>query len=200
MNIKKELLVIYNDKDEDVFRHIESLIMTNDDADSSIVGVKDDSIIVYKCLVANYKKLKDTADKYLFVDCVPNNSVENQIFNKYGISYGTIDNDHLYIKVNDSYKWDRSSYDSFLCELNILTDDPIAEKDAFKATEEIEKRDNVNKALRLASLAIAPAVGIALHVYDAKNEIQFRKIRRTQSLYYGITKMYMDDMESLLNK
>ena len=199
MKIKKEMLIIYNSKDEEFFEHIESLIMNDDDTSAGLVGVKDDSVIVYKCLVGNYKKLENTVDKYLFVDCIPKNANTKQLFNKYGVSYGTIDKDHFYIKVDDSYKWDRLSYDSFSCELHCLLDNPITQVDAFKNTEEVNSRSPVNRGLRIVSIAVAPVVGVALQANDTKNEIQWRIIRRKQLLYYGLTKMYLDDLESLIN-
>ncbi len=215
MNIKTELLVIYNSKDEELYDHIESLIMAEDDTNSQIVGVKDNSAIVYKCLSENYKKLNNTADKYLFVDCVPPKSVENLLFNKYGVSYGTLDKDHFYIKINDSYLWDRASYDSFLCELNLLTDNPIACVDAYKdsndmdyspvptLSDDLDSPNATANAMKALIMCFASAIEVAKTVKQAnelKKEWKYRTIRRKQLLYYGLTKFYLNDMESLLNK
>ena len=196
---KKELLIIYDSKDEDVFKHISSLIMSEDDIDSEVVGLKDDSVIVYKCCFADYTKQKNMADKFLFVDCIPKNSNEKQLFSKYGISYGTIDDNKIYIKTDKAFSFDKDAYDSFLAELKSLADVPISEVNAYKKTEKIKSRSALNKGLRIASLAVAPTVGVALHIIDAGNETQARAMRRKQMLYYGLTRLYLDDLNTLIH-
>ena len=197
MNYKNELLILYNVVDEEIFKYIETLILSNDDSESEVVGVKDNSVIVFKSLAQDYKRFEYSADKFLFIDCAPVDLPKRQQFNKYGVSYGMIDKDRMYIDIDNTFKWERKTYDSFLSELKELIDNPISNIDTMKKIE--KKHSTGNKALKLVSLALLPPVGVALYAVDANSETQSKATRRKQLLYYGITKMYLNDMESVVN-
>lgn len=197
MSYKNELLILYNSYDEEVFKHIKSLIKTKDDSKDKIVGVKDNSVIVFKGLASDYDRFKYSADKFLFIDCAPVESIKKQLFSRYGVSYGTIDKDHMYVDIDNAYRWERKNYDSFLGELRELIENPISEMDALKKTE--RNSSTANKALRLVSLAVLPPLGVTLYAVNANTKAQTKELHRKQLLYYGITKLYYDDMDSLVN-
>lgn len=197
MNYRNELLILYNSKDEEIFKHIQSLIVSKDDTSDNVVGVKDGSVLVYKSLFPDYDRFKHSADKFLFIDCIPSNSIKNQLFRKYGVSYGTIDKDHMYIEIDSSFNWDRQTYDIFLRELNMFTNLPVSEVDALAKKE--KTLSPLKMALYIASIGIVPPLGISLLVINADNEKEANELFRKQLLYYGITKMYFDDMNSILN-
>ena len=197
MLIKKELLIIYKAKDEELFDHIESLLLSEDDSDTEMVGVKDNSVAVYKSLFSIYGKLQDSADKFLFVDCAPKNYEKCQLFNKFGVSYGSIDSNKMYIMIDGSFKWDKNIYGIFLRELHSLLDKPIADIVAFKEPQDRIPKTPLELSLRLAS--VVPVIGIPMQVNDIRKDYQNKATLRKQLLYYGLTKMYLDNMESLIN-
>ncbi len=210
MNSKTKLLVVYKKKDEEYFDFLKGLVDDIDDFDDEIVGTEDETVRVLPCDEDKWLKWQklgkadDLADKFLFIDDIKGVDLEKPKYNRYGIAYGYIDNNHFSIIVDEKYKWTEGYYRIFLNELNELLEGGIAEENAFKDYQ-LKKKDTKKKAIigGVACLVwpLAGAVLAAgLNVPNIVEALNNKKVIRQQMLSFGITKAYFDEFGKFINK
>ena len=144
----KSLLIVYKDKDEEFFKQLKELIITKDDEVGNTIGVEDGSVRPIKCSEKKWLEHKESGrddrllgEKIIFIDDIKDVVLSNPVYNKYGISYGPIDNRHYAIVVDEKYIWNEHDYTSFQLELKQLTDNSsISEQDAFAGQEGAKKK------------------------------------------------------------
>ena len=191
MKHKTQLLIIYKPQDEELFKHIESLINSNDDISvSQITGVEDDSVIVMKCLTNKWNELKKTnpADKYLFIDCNPENYTATKSYDKFGMEYGSFDTNNYYIKISPAFAWTREIYNIFLRELQTLVDKRVAFKDAL-----IGKEIRTGKSAIAALTLLNPIGGAVIYGIDKhRDKVDAALLRQQPLLLFGECKYSFD--------
>lgn len=210
MNSKTKLLVVYKKKDEEYFDFLKGLVDDNDDFDDEIVGTEDETIRVIPCDEDKWLKWEklgksdDLADKFLFIDDIKGVELAKPKFNRYGISFGYIDDNHFSIIVDEKFEWTESKYRVFLNELNDILEGGIAEVDAYKDYH-LKKKNKKNKMI-ISGIAciVVPLAGAVLaaglNVPDVVEALNNKKVIRQQMLSFGITKAYFDELGKFINK
>lgn len=206
----KSLLIVYKEKDEDFFKQLKDLIVTKDDEIDKTIGVEDGSVRPIKCSEKKWLEHKESGrddkllgDKIIFIDDVKGVTLSNPVYNKYGISYGPIDNRHYAIVVDEKYDWDELDYTSFQLELKQITDNAsISEKDAFAGQEGAKKRIKDKGKFVALSLLFPPALIVTggMVAKDASEAVKNSKLIRSQMLYYAITKVYLEELDRFMKK
>lgn len=191
-NEPKPLLVVYKDKDEMILNQLKALVDTKDDnTDGTVVGTEDGTVKIVawneKTWLHNKKagNTGDLADKILFIGDIKGTEklepILNIKFDEHGVRYGSAGNQALLL-VDIKKLMNPQNYNAFLDDLKNITNLAIAEK------------VNVLKALSIAKNAI-PWVGSILFAKDVVDNIQSV---REQMLFYGITKLYLNDLDSFM--
>lgn len=195
----KPLLVIYKDKDEMILNELKKLVDTKDDnEDGSVVGTEDGTVKIVawneKTWLQNKKagNTGDLADKILFIGDIKGTDklepVLNIKFDEHGIRYGIAGNQALLL-VDVMKLYDDDSYNAFLEELRNITNLAISKK---------EKKRKAEKGLLSMVKYVIPYAGPILLTKDAVSNIQDIQLVREQMLFYGITKLYLNDLDSFM--
>lgn len=201
---KKTLLIVYKEKDEEIFNHLKDLIESNDDGEG-VVGTEDGTIRVFKCSEENWLKHKESghadmlAQKILFIDDITDVVLENPIYDQYGVSYGPIDDKYYAIIIDEKYAWEEEAYKSFQEELKQITDNEIAEVDVFAKKQ--ETKENIKKKSKFIALGVLfPPALIVAGGKALSTSIKDNKELRKQMLYYAICKVYREELDSFMKK
>ena len=206
----KSLLIVYKDKDEEFFKQLKELIITKDDEVGNTIGVEDGSVRPIKCSEKKWLEHKESGrndrllgDKIIFIDDIKDVTLSNPVYNKYGISYGPIDDRHYAIVVDEKHVWNELDYTSFQLELKQLTDNAsISEKDAFAGQEGAKKKIKQKGKFVALSLLFPPALIVTggMVAKDASEARKNSKLIRSQMLYFAITKVYMEELDRFMKK
>ena len=206
----KGLLIVYKEKDEEFFKHLKELIVTKDDQVDNPVGVEDGTVRPIKCSEKKWLEHKEAGtddkllgDKIIFIDDIKDINLTNPVFNKYGITYGPIDNRHYAIVIDEKYVWNELDYTSFQLELKQLTDNAsISETDAFAGQEGAKKRIKEKGKFMALGLLFPPALIVAggMAAKDVSEAKKNSKTLRSQMLYFAITKVYMEELDRFMKK
>ena len=204
----KTLLIVYQDKDKEFFKHLKNLIESKDDEPGNLIGVEDGTVRVFKCSDKKWLEHKGTtrekklADKVLFIDDIRDVELSAPEFKRYGISYGQVDRTHYAVIVDEKYVWNEEEYKDFRIELMKYCDDSVSEMDAF-AAQERAKREAQNSAKFAAFGLLIPASLILTGGLVAKNLTEAKKkaeVLRKQMLYYAINKVYREELDSFMKQ
>lgn len=192
-NEPKPLLVVYKDKDEMILNQLKALVETKDDnVDGTVVGTEDGTVKIVawneKTWIQNKKagNTGDLADKILFIGDIKGTDklepILNIKFDEHGVRYGIAGNQALLL-VDIKKLMNPKNYNDFLDDLKNITNLAIAEK------------GNVLRFLMSMAKNVIPLGGGILFAKDVVNNIQFV---REQMLFYGITKLYLNDLDSFM--
>lgn len=206
-NEPKPLLVVYKEKDEMILNQLKKLIDTKDDGESdNIVGTEDGTVKIVswdeKLWLQNKKagNTGDLADKILFLGEIKGTEklapVLDVKFNKHGVSYGFAGNQAL-LTIDAKALSNRKNYETFLEELGDTTDLAIAKQDKKQKPGEKKQWFKVGVAVAAFTTAI-PMVGALASGSFYKDYFDDKKLVRNQMMIYGITKLYMDDLDSFM--
>ena len=211
---KKTLIVVY--KDELLMNQLKKMIETRDDAESGIVGTKDDSINVVswteKVWLGN-KKAGNIQGKILFLGDIKGTDklipVIDEKFNDCGVKYGWAGSQGI-LYIEPEALTSRETYDEFLKKLSdlpvpsflktlkediVITGGETAEEvDVDKPKKEVE----VPVLLNVAKNAIG-SVGKQVAV---KSEEIFRNksLMKRQMLFYGVVHLYNEGLEGFMSQ
>ena len=201
----RALLVVYKEKDEMILNQLKKLVDTKDDVDGTCVGTEDGTVSIIsweeKLWLQNKKagNTGDLADKILFIGDIKGTEKLAPIidlkFEKHGVSYGFAGKQAL-LKVNPKELSSREKYTNFLKELQSMTDLAIAKQD--KKMKPGEKKQWAKLGAVAALLAVSPIVaGIATGTIY-KDLYGDAKLVRNQMLIYGITQLYINDLDTYM--
>lgn len=206
----KSLLIVYKEKDESFFKKLKDLIVAKDDDLDSTIGVEDGTVRPIKCSEKKWLEHKESGrddkllgDKILFIDDIKDITLSNPVYNKYGISYGSIDQRHYAIVVDEKYAWNELDYTSFQLELKQLTDNAnISETDVFSEQTGAKKRIRDKGKLAVLGLLFPPALIVAggMAIKDASDIKKNSQLLRSQMLYFAITKVYLEELDKFIKK
>lgn len=192
-NEPKPLLVVYKEQDEMILNQLKKLVDTKDDSDDgNIIGTEDGTVKIVawneKTWIQNKKagNTGDLADKILFIGKIKGTDklepVLDIMFDEYGVKYGVAGNQALLI-ANPMKIRKSEDYEAFLKELKKVTDLAIAKK---------EKKE---KNWKILAKSFIPYLG---PVWVSKEIMDNNKIAREQQLFYGITKLYLNDLDAFM--
>ena len=202
----KTLLIVYRESDEAYFKQLKDLIDATDDENDAIIGVEDGSVRPLKCTTSQWYKYKDLgrektlADKILFIDDSVPMKLTDIYYDKYGISYGIIDEQQFALIIDEAYEWDEKTYSEFQSELKQFTDDEKISSNAYAKKKELEYKLCRNNGLIRLSMFCPPAM-IALGGVTVKNLSDAKKntdLIRKQMLSFGITKVYLEVLDRFM--
>lgn len=203
----KSLLIVYKEKDEEYFEYLKNLIDTNDD-DKDIVGTKDGTIRVMMCLEKTWLSHKEKgtsdklADKTIFIDDIQGVSLENTIFDDYGIKYGLVDDNSFSIIVDEKYEWSEEKYNSFYKEIQELSILQIPDENIMNNKKDRQDKMKKHKALFILGVMYPLAFGAAGAIVGgtiAADAMKDSKLLRKQMLYYAINKVYIEELNDFMN-
>lgn len=209
-NQPKALLVVYKEKDEIALNQLKKLVDTKDDVDGNQVGVKDGTMSIIswdeKTWLHNKKvgNTGDIADKVLFIGNIKGTEkllpVVDIKFDKHGVSYGFAGNQAL-MQINAKELADRKSYEDFLTELGTITDIAIAKQDKKMKPGDVKQLGKVTAVGALATIGgflMNPLIaGVASGILY-KDLFGDAKLVREQMLIYGVTQLYLNDLDSFM--
>ena len=192
-NEPKPLLVVYKDKDEMILNQLKTLVDTKDDSeDGTVVGTEDGTVRIVawneKTWLQNKKagNTGDLADKILFIGNIKGTDKLEPVlsikFNEHGVKYGIAGNQALIIVDHKALRA-KEDYDAFLKDLNEITDLAIA------------KKKKKNKNWFFVAKSAIPYIGPVLFSRDMFDDA---KLAREQMLFYGITKLYLNDLDGFM--
>lgn len=202
----KTLLVVYKEKDEMILNQLKKLIDTKDDGETdNIVGTEDGTVKVVsweeKLWLQNKKagNTGDLADKILFLGDIKGTEnlapILDVKFNEHGVSYGVAGNQSL-LMINVKELSERKKYEMFLDDFDKITDLEIAKQD--KRMKPGEKKQWFKVGAVAALTAAIPLAGFLASGTIYKDLFHDKKLVRNQMLIYGITKMYMDELDTYM--
>ena len=187
-------------KDEMHINQLRKLVETKDDDDTTIVGTQDGSIQIVawdeKTWLAQ-KKAGNINNKVLFIGKIKGLDklipVIDIKFNKYGVKYGWAGNQAA-LWIDTKAITSEEEYSEFLKELNDL---PVPEqyKRELKETTKIitpVTAGKPNLANQIASLSVNAFLTVKDMLRD-KTQI------KNQMFFYGIIKLYFNDLEKYMN-
>ena len=205
--IKKSLLIVYKERDEEFFSHLKQLIDAHDDHDGSIVGIEDGSVRVMRCPESQWLTHKANgradklADKVLFIDDINGISLKDCVYNEYGISYGPIDQRNFAIIVDEKYHWRVEKYAEFQSKLKQLVNDTeITSVDAIPRIKEAKRNMRDNKPFAALGI-ICPLANIPSAIIYAKDLEEVKKNEkalRSQMLYFALNKVYFEELDHFM--
>lgn len=202
----KPLLVVYKEKDEMILNQLKKLVDTKDDGeDGTCVGTEDGTVKIVsweeKLWLQNKKagNTGDLADKILFIGDIKGTEKLSPVisikFDKHGVSYGFAGNQAL-IMIDTKKLVERVKYEEFLKELSESTDLAIGKQD--KKMKPGEKKQWVKVGAVAALMAAVPVLaGVASGVIY-KDLFDDKKLVRNQMLIYGITQLYINDLDEFM--
>lgn len=204
-NEPKPLLVVYKEKDEMILNQLKKLVDTKDDNAEGTVGTEDGTVKIVswdeKLWLQNKKagNTGDLADKILFIGDVKGTDklapVLSVKFDKFGVSYGFAGNQAL-LMIDAKKLSKREDYEAFLAELGETTDLAIGKKD--KTIKPGEKKTWFKIGVVAAAAVVNPILsGIASTVLY-KDLFGDAKLVRSQMLIYGITQLYLNDLDGFM--
>ncbi len=200
----RNLLVVYKNKDEISLNQLRKFVDTKDDDpdNEKIVGTEDGTVKIIawdeKTWIDN-KKAGNSGhldDKILFLGDIK--GVEKLIptldikFDEFGVSYG-FSGKQAAILVDPKPLNNPGTYDSFMKKLNEVCDASTAKEKKYFDTRDV--KDVVKKGAKyyLASAFFLPAVAGAVN-----HGIKDAKLVRDQQLLYGISKLYLNDLDAFM--
>ncbi len=207
--IKKSLLIVYKERDEEFFTHLKGLIDAQDDHNGSIVGIEDGSVRVMRCPESQWLMHKakgntdKLAEKVLFIDDIKGVSLTNYVFNQFGIAYGAMDQRQYAIIIDEKYPWDEMEYAIFQSDLKrFVSNSEVASVDAIKGIKSAKRNMKDNKPFAALGI-ICPLANIPtaiLYAKDLEDVKKNEKALRSQMLYYAINRVYLEELDSFINR
>lgn len=194
MDVIKNLMVVFEEKDRDIYEQIKLLIETNDDTEDFIIGTKDGTVQVVECDDSKWQMgsesefANEMKNRILFIGAIKGVAQENLTQLQYGVSYA-INENKLQILVDEKYNWTREEYDEFLVALRRNVDNITTQSDALaKKENKEEKKAKIGLAIG-GALLFAP-LAIAVAAKSISDSAQDKKLLRKQMLLYGVTQLY----------
>ncbi len=201
----RNLLVVYKSKDEISLNQLKKFVDTKDDdsENEKIVGTEDGTV---KIIAWDEKTWTDNKkagnsghldDKILFLGDIK--GVEKLIptldikFDEFGVSYG-FSGKQAVIIVDSKPLNNPETYDSFMKKLNEVCDALTAKEKKYFDTRDL--KDVAKKGAKYFYLATAfflPAV-----VGTVNHGVKDAKLVRDQQLLYGISMLYLNDLDAFM--
>lgn len=190
----KDLMVVFEEKDRDIFEQIKLLVETNDDTEDFVIGTKDGTVQVIECEDAKWQTgsekefADDMMNKVFFIGNIKGVQQDNILPLQFGVSY-SVSGNKLQILVDEKYNWTREEYDEFLVALRRNVDNLTTQGDALaKKENKEEKKAKIGLAIG-GALLFAP-LAIAVAAKSISDSAQDKKLLRKQMLLYGVTQLY----------
>lgn len=219
----KTLIVVY--KDELMLNQLKKLIETKDDSETDgVVGVTDESVRIVAWTEKVWRDQKKTGNinnKVLFLGDIKDTDKLIPIidikYDQYGITYGWAGNQAI-LYVDPKALAQENIYNEFIEKLSaysppdILKANPkqiddcqlenLATTEASSIKEQTvdeTKKKKTELFLKLGSMVGVAARSVSKTASSVLKEVQTdcEKIRK-QQLYYGIMKLYENDLESFI--
>lgn len=219
----KTLIVVY--KDELMLNQLKKLIETKDDSETDgVVGVTDESVRIVawtEKVWRDQKKAGNINNKVLFLGDIKDTDKLIPIidikYDQYGITYGWAGNQAI-LYVDPKALAQENIYNEFIEKLSaysppdILKANPkqiddcqlenLATTEASSIKEQTVDETKKKKSelfLKLGSMVGVAARSVSKTASSVLKEVQtdWGKIRK-QQLYYGIMKLYENDLESFI--
>lgn len=220
-DFNKTLLIVYKEKDEELFDYFKSIIVWDDDLGDQIIGTEDGTVRVMGLSEKDWlakKNKKGLSDKYIFIGDIEDVKDPYYIFDMHGVKFGEIDNDSIKIDVNASYEWSEEEYKVFLQEINNMlivfndiNNDSIGcgsgnfKKRKRKSTIDGEKHDKkmTKRNWIMDLLCFIPIIGAIQGIVAIQEYSEVKKdesILRKQMLLYGICKLYYVKLDDFIKQ
>lgn len=205
-NEPKTLFVIYKEKDEIALNQLKKLVNTKDDGeDGAVVGTEDGTVAIIAWNEKTYLQNKkagnsgDIQDKFLFLADIKGTDklipVIDKKFDKHGVSYGFAGNEAI-VMLDTKELSSREKYEAFLQELGTVTDLAIAKQD--KKNKPGAKKQWAKVGVVAALTAAIPVVGGIASTTIYKDLFDDAKLVRNQMLIYGVTQLYLHDLDAFM--
>lgn len=194
MEMIKNLMVVFEEKDRDIFEQIKMLVETDDDTEDFVIGTKDGMVNVVECDDAKWQTgsqaefASDINNKILFIGDIKGVALDNVTPLQYGVSYALNEN-RLQILVDEKHKWTREEYDEFLVSLRRNVDNITTQSDAFAKSENKEQK-KVKMGLAIGGALLFAPLAIAVAAKSISESNEDKKLLRKQMLLYGVTQLY----------
>ena len=219
----KTLIVVY--KDELMLNQLKKLIETKDDSETDgVVGVTDESVRIVawtEKVWRDQKKAGNINNKVLFLGDIKDTDKLIPIidikYDQYGITYGWAGNQAI-LYVDPKVLAQENIYNEFIEKLSAYSppdilkanpkqiDDCQFENLATTEASPIKEQtvDETRKKKSELFLKLGSIVGVAARSVSKTASSMLKKVQtdwekiRKQQLYYGIMKLYENDLESFI--
>lgn len=219
----KTLIVVY--KDELMLNQLKKLIETKDDSETDgVVGVTDESVRIVawtEKVWRDQKKAGNINNKVLFLGDIKDTDKLIPIidikYDQYGITYGWAGNQAI-LYVDPKALAQENIYNEFIEKLSAYSppdilkanpkqiDDCQFENLATTEASPIKEQtvDETRKKKSELFLKLGSIVGVAARSVSKTASAMLKKVQtdwekiRKQQLYYGIMKLYENDLESFI--
>ena len=197
-NEPKPLLVIYKEKDEMILNHLKKHVDTNESRTTEAVKVVswDERLWLQNKKAGN---TGDLADKILFIGDIKGTDnlapVISIKFEKHGVSYGFAGNQAL-LTVDCKQLSKKANYEAFLKELSDISNLAIVKQDKKM------RMKNVKQWLKFGVVAVIAIMNFLLGVLASGiifiDIFADKKLVRKQMLIYGVTQLYLNDLDNFM--
>lgn len=198
------LLIVHKKKDEEIFKHLSTLICSEDDlVAEEYIGTEDGTVNVVRLSEKDYlEKTKNGGENYLvqkrlFIDDIEGINGTEVIFKKYGVFIERVDKDKIKLSVDSKYEWDATEYENFVRELKEFIEDITVDEDKIVKKEEKKQNKNQRIAIKSAVYLLFPPAALSESAELVK-AIKDQKEMRRLMLLYGVSKLYYDYLDSFM--
>lgn len=205
-SMKEKLVVVFEDKDEIAFNYLKKLVETEDDEDGNIVGTEDNTVAVLAWDKKKFKDNKNMLNKVMFLGDVKEASsitpIMDVIYNELGITYG-ISGKNAVIQVNENAIRNNEDLKKLISKYETIVKNIQADESACNNAIRLRTKSKVSIIIAAATMLVDPIGGGALVansvMCNLKNYRENGQLRKTMFLY-GITKFYLEELDSFLKK
>lgn len=206
LDLKEKLVVIFDDKDEVAFNYLKKLVETDDDENGSIVGTEDNTVAVIAWDKKKYTDNKNMANKVMFLGDVERVSsitpIMDVIYSELGITYG-ISGKTAVIRINENAISNDEELKQLFTKYETIVKNIQVDESACNNAIRLRSKSKVSIVLAAATMLFDPIGGGALIansvMCNLKNYKENGQLRTTMFLY-GITKFYLEELDSFMKK
>ena len=205
-SMKEKLVVVFDDKDEVAFNYLKKLVETEDDENGNIVGTEDNTVAVLAWDKKKFKDNKNMANKVMFLGDVKEASnitpIMDVIYNELGITYG-ISGKNAVIQVNENGIRNDEDLKQLITKYETIVKKIKADESASNNAIRLRTKSKVSIIIAAATMLVDPIGGGALVansvMCNLKKYRENGQLRKTMFLY-GITKFYLEELDSFMKK
>lgn len=205
-SMKEKLVVVFEDKDEVAFNYLKKLVETEDDEDDKIVGTEDNSVAVLAWDEKKYKDNRNMTNKVMFLgngkeasSIVP---IMDVLYSELGITYG-ISGKNAVIRINENAISNDDELKQLLTKYETIVNQIKADESVCNHAIKLRSKSKISIILATATMLVDPIGGGAFVansiVCNLKNYKENGQLRQTMFLY-GITKFYLEELDSFMKK
>lgn len=189
-----DLMVVFEERDRDIYEQIKMLVESIDDTEDFVIGTKDGTVRAIECENAKWQSGSEMPfaaalnNRVMFIGDIKGITPENIVPLQYGVSY-SISGNRLQILVDEKYDWTREEYDEFLVSLRRNVNNVTTQSDALANRENIEDK-KVKRGLVIGGALLFAPLAVAVAAKSLSESAQDKKLLRKQMLLYGVTQLY----------